>query len=174
MIAYDSEIIYKNMERLKKCFPHLNKFPFTYNPSSESKHRASNIFLNIASRYKELAYPEHHTWKYCIPIVPALNLDGRVVDLGIHLDDEWLTKKKDNIYEGISSNIVYSTEDYDYGSGPVDIGNIYKKRLMLELYELKIFSRQDLLNQFDKYNILMPFFHSELDGFHLKNFVGDE
>jgi hypothetical protein len=173
MKSFTTESIQKNMDRLAKCFPHLTKSPHTHTAKIYGKKYAANILQAIASRYDQLAYPQHPNWSYCIPIIPAFEHKGKIVDIGLHLDDDWLigTHCKTAIISGLSSNIVYSNDGPDYGSGGPGICSVYDKQLMLALYKLEIISRQDLLNQFDFNNLLMKFYNSDLTGFDLQNLI---
>ncbi len=169
MKSFTKESIHKNMSRLAKCFPHLTKYPHTY----EVKQKGENILKDIASRYDQLAYPNHPNWSYCIPIIPAFEHKGEIVDIGLHLNDDWLigTHCKTAILSGLSNNIVYSNEPSEYGSSTPGIYSVYSKQLMLALYQLEIISRQDLLNQFDFNGLLMKFYNSDLTGFDLQNLI---
>jgi len=71
----------------------------------------------------------------------------------------------------LSNNIVYSEEPSDYGSGFISAHQIPGKQLMLKLYELKIITRQDLVNQFDFNGNLMKFYESNLTSWDFQNFV---
>lgn len=172
--SFTQEDIDRNMKRLRKNFPHLNKFPFEWK-GSELKDAKSTVG-KIAKLYDDLAYPEHPNWTYCIPLIPNVEIDGEIVDIGFHMVDDWISKgeveRGFSIVDCMSANIVYSNEGHDYGSGPLGIGSNIKKKLVMALYNLEMISREQLGHLILDFNgFMMNFFKSELVGYDLVDFV---
>lgn len=164
--SFTQEDINKNMKRLEKCFPHLTKFPHR-RPSGE---KTINLIRNS---YDILAYPQHPNWTYCIPVYPNVEINGKIVDIGFHMNDDWIKEGKLKLIHCISANIVYSNEEQDYGSGPINVSSKFNKALAIGLYQrLEIISREQLGHLILDFNgFLMNFFKSDLDGFDLQDFV---
>tara|TARA_R110000772_G_scaffold59348_3_gene134368 strand:- start:163 stop:726 length:564 start_codon:yes stop_codon:yes gene_type:complete len=172
--SFTQKGIDRNMERLRKNFPHLNKFPFEW--KGRGLEGEKSTVEGIAKLYDKLAYPEHPNWTYCIPLIPNVEIDGEIVDIGFHMNDDWISKgeveRGFSIVDCMSANIVYSNEGQDYQSGPLGIGTIRKKKLVMALYNLEIISREHLGELILDFNgFMMNFFKSELVGYDLEDFV---
>ena len=155
--------IEENLRRLKKNFPQVT----------------GRILNEIEANYNKLAYPDHPNWEYCLPIIPNFKYkdssgEDMTVDIGLHMMDSWIEENKLSIENCLSNNIVYSNDPPDYGSGDISLHSLPRKKLMLKLYEWKILTKMDLLEQFDFNNLIMRFYQSDkLNGWDFQNWINN-
>lgn len=162
--SFTKATVAKNMRRVAKIYPHLN----------EGIHGFRKTLDKIAENYNKLAFPYHPNWSYCIPLVPNYKLkDGSIVDIGIHLDDEWLLEGRGEAF-GISANFVTSNEGPDYGSGYLSCNNETSKKALLVLQSLDIINESFIMNTIGRHNaFLRKFMESDLTSWDLQEWIDE-
>lgn len=161
--SFTKKSVKNNMDRLVKCFPQLTT--------------GWNMFRGavdkIAENYDKLAYPYHPNWRYCIPLAPNYTLkDGSVVDIGIHIQDEWLLEKDFDLEHCISANFVTSNEGPDYYSGEIYPRSEMCKVALQVLKNLEIIDEAYIMNLIGQHNnFIEKFMRSDLTVWDLQKWV---
>jgi hypothetical protein len=163
--SFTKKNIKANVAKMVECFPQLNEGLNTLRKTPDK----------LAENYEKLAYPEHPNWSYCIPISPAHQLkDGRIVDIGIHLDRTWIRAGVD-IHYAISANFVYSNDGPDYMSGLISPTCEASKAALIMLRHMDIIDDAYIMDLIGKHNnLLNRFLQSDLTLWDLSKFVGDK
>lgn len=159
--SFTKKTIDANIDRLVKCFPHLNQ-------------GFRKMFETINNNYKGLAFPYHPNWNYCIPLVPNYTLkDGTIVDIGIHLEDKWLLDGG-SIYNCIYANFVTSNEGQDYHSGNISpTSEMYKVALKV-MRSLDMIDNAYILHRIAEHNgFLDKFMQSDLTLWDMQKWIDD-
>lgn len=161
--SFTKKSVKNNMDRLVKCFPQLttgwNKF--------------RGVVDKIAENYDKLAYPCHPNWSYCIPLVPNYTLkDGSVVDIGIHIKEDYLLEHGFSLVNSMSANFVTSNEGPDYYSGEIRPTHEMGKVALTALLNLEIIDQAYIMNLIGEHNnFFEKFMRSDLTSWDLQKWV---
>ena len=162
--SFTQEDVKNNIERLTNCFPQL----------SNGVGMFRNIAERIAENYEKLAFPNHPNWTYCIPIIPNYTTkDGRVLDLGIHIEEDSIEKY--GTYLGISANFVSSNEGPDYQSGNLRLYSEQSKITLMQLRMWDIIDDTHIMKALCYHNnFLDKFMGSDLTSWDLQDWLEEQ
>jgi len=157
--SFTEETIRECMDKLVECYPHLN----------EGLCKLRNVLGKIEDNYNHLAYPYHPNWSYCYPILPNYTLkDGRVVDIGIHVDSRM---SPDSLWR-ISGNIVTSNDGPDYYSGDISPTSEMYKVAMIQLKHWGFIDDAYILRRIAQHNnFLEKFLQSDLTLWDMQDWI---
>lgn len=157
--SFTEETIRECMDKLVECYPHLN----------EGLCKLRNVLGKIEDNYNHLAYPYHPNWSYCYPILPNYTLkDGRVVDIGIHVDSRM---SPDSLWR-ISANFVTSNDGPDYYSGDISPTSEMYKVAMIQLRHWEFIDDAYILRRIAQHNnFLEKFLQSDLTLWDMQDWI---
>lgn len=162
--SFTEEDVKRNIERLVSCFPQLEGGEAMF----------YRVLEQIADNYNKLAFPSHPNWTYCIPIIPNYTTkDGRVLDLGIHIEEDWI--EKHGAYMGIYANFVSSNEAPDYRSGDIRLTSEESKRVLSLLERWGVIDQTYIMNALCEHNgMLEKFMKSDLTSWDLQKWIEEK
>ena len=87
-----------------------------------NKHAFDRALPGIEAAYAGLIRPDHHMWKYCLPLGQFTTAEGERIDLGIHHDYEprGLEPYAATRHTFSCAN-VWGDDESEYSSGALDV-----------------------------------------------------
>jgi len=165
--SFTKKSIRQCMDKLVKCYPHLNEGLF----------KLRNVVGKIEDNYNHLAYPYHPNWDYCYPILPNVTLsDGSVVDIGIHIDSRMTGDdgKLDPSWD-ICANFVTSNDGPDYYSGELSPRSEMNKLALKQLEWWGIVDKVYIMKCIAEHNnFLEKFMDSDLTLWDMQDWIDDK
>lgn len=159
--SFTQQDVENNIERMLMCFPQLGM----------GINKIRGVIPTIKENYQKLAFPLHPNWTYCIPIIPSYKTkDGRVLDLGIHIEEDWILSR--GVYNGLSANYVSSNEAPDYRSGDIRLTSEESKRVLQRLLQWDVIDQIYLMKSLCGHNgMLNTFMNSDLTSWDLQDWL---
>lgn len=87
---------------------------------AHDKHLFDRALPKVEAAYAGLIRPDHHIWKYCLPLGQFTTADGERIDLGLHHDHDMSGERAPGRYTFSCGN-VWGDEDSEYSSGLLDV-----------------------------------------------------